>query len=296
MGSLPVGFFETVALSPRLRRSLKHPRALFRACSGPDVPFQRPLTASRRGQRVVDRVEGSAALGSWFRFGGSKSLDVSYIQHLMLRTPVLTAVGKYLANHPDELARFARNAAALKVGVPLAAFRWLAARGTSRRLPTDVLVEAVPPGVRLGATLELMGAKLRASSLVFVERVRLSSDELRIELRFSEAEIRLLDDESNSPLAALIRSGALDLTRLGNLIAVMPKRPEYLVEAKGDRVVLDLKRHPKLSTQRADLLLRLITPILTITEVSTDGEHLDLKLGVFAHGVQAALDAFRDLL
>jgi hypothetical protein len=213
----------------------------------------------------------------------------------MLRTPVLTAVGKYLTNHPDELARIARKAAALKLGVPLAAFRWLAARGKGRRMPTDVIIEAVPPGVRLGATLDLMGAKLRASSLVFVERVHLSAEELRIELRFSDAEIQLLD-ESRSPLAALLRSGALDLTKLGNLIAVMPRRPEFVVEARDDRVVLDLKRHPKLSSQRADLLLRLITPVVTITEVRTDSEHLDVKLGIFAGGLRAAIEAFRDLL
>jgi hypothetical protein len=213
----------------------------------------------------------------------------------MRRSEVLTAIGKYLAEHPDELARVVRNAKALKVGVPLAALRWLAARGKGRRLPTDVIVEAVPPGIRLGATLELMGSKLRASSLVFVERVRLSPEELRFELRFKEAEISLLD-ESSSPLAALIRSGALDLTKLGNLIAVMPKRPVYLVEAKGDRVVVDLKRLPALSTERAELLLRLITPIVTITEIGTDSEHLDLKLALFEAGVRAAIEAFRDAL
>jgi hypothetical protein len=213
----------------------------------------------------------------------------------MLRTPVLTAVGKYLAHHPDELARIARNAAALKVGVPLAAFRWLVTRVKNRRLPTDVIVEAVPPGVRLGATLELMGAKLRASSVVFVERVRVSSEELRIELRFSDADIQLLD-ASTSPLAALLRSGALDLTKLGNLIAVMPRRPEYVVEARGDRVVLDLKRHPKLSSQRADLLLRLLTPIITIKEVTLEDEHLEVQLGLFEDGVRAALEALWHLL
>jgi hypothetical protein len=234
-------------------------------------------------------------LGSWVRFGRSQAAVVSYIPRPMFRSPVLTAVGKYLADHPDELARIARNAAALKIGVPLAALRWLAIRAKSRRMPTDVVVEAVPPGIRLGATLELMGAKLRASSLVVVERVRLSAEELRIELRFSEAEIRLLD-ESSSPLAALIQSGALDLTKLGNLIAVMPKRPKFLVEARGDRVVLDLKRHPKLSTERAEMLLRLITPIVTITEVSTDTEHVDVKLGLFEDGLQAAIAAFRTLL
>jgi hypothetical protein len=179
--------------------------------------------------------------------------------------------------------------------VPLAALRWLAQRGGGRRLPTDVIVEAVPPGVRLGATLELMGAKLRASSIVVVERVRLSPEELRFELRFKEAEISLLD-ESSSPLAALIRSGALDLTKLGNLIAVMPRRPAYLVEAKGDRVVLDLKRLPALSSERADLLLRLITPVVTVTEIGADSEHLDLKLALFEAGVRAAIEAFRDAL
>lgn len=213
----------------------------------------------------------------------------------MRRSEVLAAIGQYLAQHPDELTRIARNAAALKVGVPLAALRWLVARGKGRRLPTDVVVEAVPPGIRLGATLELMGATLRASSVVFVEGVRLSSDELRFELRFSEAEISLLD-QSSSPLAALIRSGALDLTKLGNLVAVMPRRPAFLVEAKGDRVVVDLKRHPALSSERAELLLRLITPVITVTGVSTAPEHLELELALFERGVRAAIEALRDAL
>lgn len=213
----------------------------------------------------------------------------------MRRSEVLAAVGRYLAQHPDELTRIARNAAARKVGVPLAALRWLVTRGKGRRLPTDVVVEAVPPGIRLGATLELMGAKLRASSVVFVEGVRLSSDELRFELRFSEAEVSLLD-QSSSPLAALIRSGALDLTKLGNLVAVMPRRPAFLVEAKGDRVVVDLKRHPALSSERAELLLRLITPVITVTGVGTAPEHLELELALFERGVRAAIEALRDAL
>lgn len=213
----------------------------------------------------------------------------------MRQTEVLTAAGKYLAQHPEEIVRAVRNAATLKVGLPLAALRWLAARGKGQRLPTDIVVDAVPPGIRVAATLELMGARLRASSLVFVERVHLSSDELRIELRFDEAELRLLEP-SRSPLAALLQSGALDLTKLGNLVAVMPNRPAYLVEAKGDRVVLDLKRHPAFSSERADLLVRLITPIVTVTDVSTQPEHVDVKLGVFADGVRAAIDAVRGLL
>jgi hypothetical protein len=159
----------------------------------------------------------------------------------MRQSEVLTAVGKYLASHPDELVRVARNAARLQFGVPLSALRWLVLRGKGRRLPSDVVVEAVPPGLRVAATLELMGARIRASSLVFVDGVRISPEELRFELRFSEASLTLLD-QSNSPLAALIRSGALDLTKLGNLVAVMPKRPEFLIVAlfaEGVQAALD---------------------------------------------------------
>jgi hypothetical protein len=211
----------------------------------------------------------------------------------MRQSEVLTAAGKYLAQNPEELLRVVRKAVALELGVPLAALRWFAARG--RKVPRDIIVEAVPPGVRVTATIELMGTRLRASSVVFVERVRLSADELRLELRFDETQLKLLGS-SASPIAALIQSGALDLAKLGNLIAVMPKRPAFLVEAKGDRVVLDLKKHPALSTARAELLLRLITPIVTITGVATDTDHLDLTLGLFEKGVRAALDGFLELL
>lgn len=213
----------------------------------------------------------------------------------MRQTEVLTAVGKYLAEHPEELVRIARKALALRVGVPLAAVRWVAARGKGRRLPKDVVVEAVPPGVRVAATVEVMGARLRASSVIFVEQLRLSARELVVELRFSEVELNLLG-ESSSPLAALLRSGALDLSKLGNLMAFMPRRPDYIVEARGDRIVFDLKRHPAFSTERADLLLRLITPIVTVREVGTENEHLDVKLAVFENGVRSAVASIVALL
>ena len=212
---------------------------------------------------------------------------------LMRQSEVLTAAGKYLAQNPEELLRVVRKAVSLELGVPLAALRWFAARG--RKVPRDIVVEAVPPGIRVGATVEVMGTRLRASSAIFVEGVRLSADELRFELRFDETQLTLLGN-STSPLAALIQSGALDLTKLGNLVAVMPKRPAFLLEAKGDRVVIDLKRHPALSSARAEMLLRLITPVVTVTGVATDSDHLDLTLALFEKGVRAALDNFLELL
>jgi hypothetical protein len=213
----------------------------------------------------------------------------------MLQPSVLRNVGSYLVEHPDELVRILRNAAALRFGVPLAALRWFAARASGRHAPQDIRIETVPPGIRLGATLRIMGATVRTSALVFVDGVRLGRSELRLELRFSEVELELLD-HAKSPLSSLLRSGALDLTKLGNLVAVMPRRPAFVVEAEGDRIVIDLKRHPAFQGARTETLLALITPLVTITGVATDHEHVDVELGVLEQGVAAAVASWRSIL
>ena len=217
----------------------------------------------------------------------------------MLEAELLQKLGSYLYQRPEELLRVLRNATLLKFGVPLAALRWAAVRGANGRggkgVPRDISLEAVPPGVRVGMSVELMGTPLRVSALVFVERVQLSPAELRIELRVNEAQLTLLA-EGDSPLAALIRSGALDLGKIGNLVAVMPRRPPFLVEAKGDRIVLDLKRHPAFSNKRLEKALSLITPLVSVKGVATDSEHLDLELDVLRDGVSGAVDAWKKSL
>jgi hypothetical protein len=147
----------------------------------------------------------------------------------------------------------------------------------------------------LGATLELMGTRVRASGLVFVEGLSLGTAELRIELRLAEVSLSLLDS-SDSPLGALIRSGALDLTKVGNLVGVMPRRPSFLVEAKGDRIVLDLKRHPLLRSQKIETVLALLTPLVNLKGVATDLEHIDFEFSLFEQGVSAALQSWRSLV
>jgi hypothetical protein len=205
---------------------------------------------------------------------------------------LLSPVWAYFTEHPNELVRIARAAAARKVGVPLGLVRAFAERRVGGRLPRDLEIEAVPPGIRVRGTLELMGAQLRASAIVFVEDVRLEAEHATLTLRFSEVGLTLLN-QSSSPLAALIQSGALDLTKLGNLIAVMPRRPAFITEARGDRVTLDLKRLPALSGELARRLFELVTPVVTVTGIATDSEHLDIELGVFQRGFGAALTAWR---
>jgi hypothetical protein len=157
-----------------------------------------------------------------------------------------------------------------------------------------VLLEAVPPGLRVGATIDLMGTPVRASATLFIERVSITPEELRFELRLAGVSLKVEGDAPESPIAALLRSGALDLSKPGNLAAYMPKRPAFLVEAKDDRVVLDLMRHPKIAKNpRAIRTVALLAPLLTIAAIESDSEHLDVTLRAFPEGLRQAVGGVR---
>ena len=209
---------------------------------------------------------------------------------------ILAAAGGYLKQHPDEIVRALRNAAGLRLGVPLEALRWLAAQAKGKRAPKDVELEAVPPGIRASATVNAMGTPVRAAATIFVERVSVNAEELRFELRVRDVSLKVLDGKTDSPLAGLLNSGALDLSKPGDLVGFMPKRPPVLVEAQGDRLVIDLKKHPKLSNGKAERVLQLITPLVTVLGISTDPGHLDVSLGAFPEGFAQAISAVRRAL
>jgi hypothetical protein len=207
------------------------------------------------------------------------------------------AAGAYLRENPGELVRALRSAAALRVGLPIAALRWLAGQAKGKRAPKNVRLEAVPPGIRASAEVELAGTAVRASATIFVERVSLTPEEARFELRLADVKLVLLDPASDSPVATLLKSGALDLSKPGNLAAFMPKRPALLVEAADDKIVLDLMKHPKLAQNgKLGRLLGVLTPLVTVRGIETDRDHLDVQLSAFPEGVQEALLAIRSAL
>lgn len=208
---------------------------------------------------------------------------------------LLAAAGRYLKQHPDEIFRAAKNAVALRFGLPLDALRWFAAQPSGARAPRDVRIDAAPPGVRVAATIDLMGTEVRASAVVFIERVVAADTELLVEIRLAEVVLRLEDESAQSPIAALLKSGALDLSKPGNLAAYMPKRPAMLVDARDDRIVLDLLKHPKLAKNgKAKKVLGLVQPLVRIETIRTDlAEHLDVSLRAFPAGFGNAVQEIR---
>lgn len=194
--------------------------------------------------------------------------------------------------NPLSMLKVARHAVNLRVAVPLDALRWFVANTPPKKsAPSDVVITARPPAIHFGATIELMGSKLRASAAVKVEELRVHPDEMRVMLRLSDVDMKVLD-RSETPIAGLIKSGALDLTKPGNLANFMPKKPPALIEAHDDILVLDLMKVPKLASNlRIRKILSRLTPVVNVSALKTDDDFLILALRATPMGFPRALAA-----
>ena len=144
------------------------------------------------------------------------------------RAAAKAALG-YLKRNPDELLTAATNAAKLRFGVPTAALRWLADQASNApKAPQDIELATSNDSLRVSAAIDAMGTPIRASASIRIDEIRLNTDELRVSIRLSDIKLMLLG-ESDTPLALLIKSGALDLSRPGNLLKYLPKRPPVIV-------------------------------------------------------------------
>jgi hypothetical protein len=206
----------------------------------------------------------------------------------------LSAALGYVRKNPDEVVRVATNAAALRFGLPLAALRFLAAQVTGRKAPKDIEIGASPPALRLAATVDAMGTDVRASAAIRIDEISITPDSIRVGIRLNDVKLALVGD-SDAPIATLIKSGALDLSKPGNLVRHIPKRPAMIVEAGGDRIVLDLIKIPKLAQNpNVRKVLSVITPILGIRAIETDRDHLYVALRASPAGLSRSFEAIRE--
>jgi hypothetical protein len=206
---------------------------------------------------------------------------------------MLKAAASYVRKNPDEVVRAAVNATSLRFGVPLATLRWFAGQLNGRKAPKEVEITSSPPALRLSAIVDAMGTPVRASAAIKVDEVSISTDHVRIGVRLRDVKLDLVG-ESDSPVATLIKSGALDLSKPGNLVKFVPKKPAAIVEAEDDRVVVDLLKMPKLATDpRVKRLLGVLAPVLGIHAIETDRDHLYVKLRATPAGLPDALESLR---
>lgn len=205
------------------------------------------------------------------------------------------ALGNYLRRHPDEVVRAARNAASLKLGVPISGLRWLASELGAGRVPSDLILEARNPGLFASASFVLMKTPVKGGATIIIEGVDLRADALILDVRLEDISLKVTDPRAGTPIAALLQSGALDLSRPGDLLSYIPKRPEIVVGARGNVLTLDLMKHPKLSAERARRLVALLVSVCGVETIRTEGRHLDLAFQAFPRGPAAALDQLKQV-
>jgi hypothetical protein len=207
---------------------------------------------------------------------------------------LLGAAFDYLKRNPDELLKAAVNAATLRFGVPIAALRYLTSQTKlPKKAPQDIEIGSAPPALRFSASVDAMGTPLRATAAIRVDEVDFAPDSMRVGIRLSDVKLSLLA-ESDAPIATLIKSGALDLSKPGNLVKFIPKRPPMIVEADGDRIVIDLMKVPKIAeNSRLRKLLSIITPVVNVRAIETDRDHLYVAFRATPAGLARALQAAR---
>ena len=203
-----------------------------------------------------------------------------------------SAASDYLLRNPAELSRAFLNLIGLRAGLPVDALRWLMDRAAEGGRVTDPVITEVPPGLRVTASVDLMKTPVRASSVVFIDRVTIDPSQIRMEVRLEEIWMEVIG-EAQTPVAALLRSGALDLSQPGELAKHMDL-PPVVVEAKGNKVVIDLMKEPRIAENHAvQRALALVTPVVTLGGIQADEEHLTMVFRPLPQGLFPAARAVR---
>ena len=208
----------------------------------------------------------------------------------------LRSAGRFIAKNPTTMLSMARHALGMRVAVPLDALRWFIANTPpSKKAPQDVTITPRPPAIGIGATVDLMGTTVRAGASIRVDQFEVGEEKFKVWLRLSDVTMKVLG-ESATPVAGLIKSGALDLSKPGNLAKFMPKKSPVLVEAHDDVIVLDLMQDPKIAANlRVRGILGTLTPVVQVSGLSTEGDMLIMQLRASPFGLPRALNAARQL-
>lgn len=208
-----------------------------------------------------------------------------------LKQVAFQAIRDYLQTHPDEIGRAVRNAIGLRFGVPIAALRWLGRQAETTGKVSNLRIETRPPGLFFSAELELMKTPIRAEAVLYIDRVELSAAQALLELRIEEVHLEVTGP-AETPVAALIKSGALDLSSPGTLAGYLPGRSPVLVEAEGSRLCLDFMQEPKLANNIAvRRILGMLSSCIRIQAIESDPDHFDVVLRAFPRGIGEAVRA-----
>jgi hypothetical protein len=196
----------------------------------------------------------------------------------------------YVRRNPMSMLTVAREAAHQRVAIPLDLVRWGLGRIRSERV-SSFSVSSQPPGLGIGLTVSVMGSRLRVGAVVHIDQIDVGPGTLRVALRLTGLAVDVIDGPAG-PIQGLL--GSIDLTKPGNLVGFLPKKPAFLVEAEGDRFVLDLMRIPALGNNpRVNKIIGAISPVLSIRDVASHDDALFVGLRLRPAGLPHMIAALR---
>jgi hypothetical protein len=194
----------------------------------------------------------------------------------------------YLGKNPLFVVEAARHAARLELSLPMDLLRWAIERRPRKKGPERIELGAADGALSVELTVDLYGTKIDVACRIEVESIENLPGELKLALRVRGLDVRA---PAGSPAAMFVKS--LDLSQPANLMSMMPQKHAALVEAKGDRFVLDLMKIPKLA--RNKMLARLLGGLsfVAIRDVRTEGDLLIVGFSVRPLEIPTALERVR---
>jgi len=200
---------------------------------------------------------------------------------------VLGGIG-YLRQNPLFLWHAARNAARLRLSMPLDLLRWGIDRRPRGKGPERIEVSGEGAALGVGLTVDLYGTKIDVSAKIAIEAIENLDEELKVALRVSDLAVLA---PPGSPAAMMVQS--LDLSRPANLIQMMPQKHAGLIDGRDDRLVLDLMKLPALAKNRAIRRVLGALSFIRVREIRTDGDLLLVGLAVDPLHLPAAFQRVR---
>ena len=205
----------------------------------------------------------------------------------------VTSASRYVVQNPGMIARMLAHAIAFRLPVPLDAIQWVAATLDSGSSAQPMTVESAPPGLKFQGTIAIMGNAMMASAVVNIAEVQLAPDVFKV--RVVVAELHLEAEEANSPLAQLLKSGALDLTKPAGLLKFMGNKPDVIADAHVDTFDLDLLKIPAIAHNDAiRRALNAFTPVVTVSEIFSQDDLLLVAFQAIPGGIPNTVAAVRE--
>lgn len=218
------------------------------------------------------------------------------LANLVSKNPLPLAAARasadYLFKNPLLVWHLVRNAAGLRIVVPLDALRWTIGKLVrGKRAPKRLDLYAGDRALGVAIEGEVMSNPFAGSLHVHVEEVKLEADAVTFALRLSDVKMQALAGEM-TPLGMLLKS--MDLSKPATLLNFVPKRPPVLVEAAGDRVVIDLLRAPALADNpRARKIVGVLAALLDVVAIYAEDDNLVIALRTRPAGLPTALAALQ---